>query len=87
MLDLNKNTLEEFLRIPDLAQLGEQQAQAILDAFTTLGQRPQLPLVEEFSRADRKDFDRTVLGAFGMADRVDALYGAILRLVENRRGR
>lgn len=86
-LDLNKNTLEEFLRIPDLAQLGEQQAQAILDAFTTLGQRPQLPLVEEFSRADRKDFDRTVLGAFGMADRVDALYGAILRLVENRRGR
>lgn len=87
VLDLNKNTLEEFLRIPDPDKLDEQQAQAILYAFTTLAQRSQLSVSEEFSQPDRKHFDQTVLAAFGMTDRVDALYDAILRQVENRRGK
>ncbi|MFW9095187.1 N-6 DNA methylase [Corynebacterium striatum] len=87
VLDLNKNTLEEFLRIPDPSKLNEQQAQSILDAFTTLSNRSQLPVFEEFIQPDRKHFDETILAAFGMANRVDALYDAILHQVKNRRGK
>lgn len=86
VLDLNKNTLEEFLRIPDPDKITEHQAQDIIEAFTTLAQRPQLPVAEEISQQDRIHFDQKVLDALGMAERVDEIYGAILRQMENRRG-
>ena len=87
VLDLNKNTLEDFLRIPDPGKIDEQQTKAIIDAFTTLAQRSQLPVAEEFDQMDRRNFDQIVLSAFGMEGRVDEIYGAILRQVENRRGK
>ncbi|GHV48994.1 hypothetical protein FACS1894181_06420 [Bacteroidia bacterium] len=83
-LDLNANYLKQ-LRIlnPDL--LSEQQKADILTTFQPLKHREIESIFAEVQKADRINFDRTILRSFGIDEKLlDGIYSLLTTSVDDR---
>ncbi|GHT01637.1 hypothetical protein AGMMS49525_02940 [Bacteroidia bacterium] len=83
-LDLNANYLKQ-LRIlnPDL--LSEQQKTDILTAFQPLKHREIGTIFTEVQKADRINFDKTILRSFGIDESLlDSIYSLLISSVDDR---
>ncbi|MDE2823895.1 MAG: hypothetical protein OXK79_10365, partial [Chloroflexota bacterium] len=84
-LDLNKDRLEAYMHMLDPSVVDERGRDSIVGAFAPLAQRTLLPVADELEQQDRQDFDRVVLGAFGLDLCLERIYESLLGLVEIRR--
>lgn len=66
VLDLRSTDLRDRLHMLDPNKLNQQQVNKILNKFSVLKKRPVLPILKELRQADREEFDKTVLEAYGI---------------------
>lgn len=83
-LDLNANYFKT-LRILNPKKLTAQAKKQIIVAFQPLKQRKIETVFDEIIKADRKNFDRTILRAFGIDEKLlSGLYQILSSAVNNR---
>ena len=84
-LDLNKDKFaDSFMLNPSM--LSEQQKQEIISAFAPLLKRKILPVEQELEQEDRKEFDTTVLKAYGMESIYNEIKDSLLSMMKVRLG-
>ena len=83
-LDLNANYLKQLKVLnPDL--LNDTQKSDIVAAFQPLKHREIKPIFEEVQKADRTNFDKTILRCFGINENLlDSIYSLLISLVDDR---
>lgn len=83
-LDLNANYLKE-IRLLDPKQLSDNDKQSILQKFRVIKNRSIGTIFEELKRRDRIDFDKAVLKAYNIHEKVlPTLYKLLKTAVYNR---
>lgn len=84
-LDLSKDKFaDSFMLNPNL--LSEQQKKEIINAFAPLLKRKILPVEQELEQKDRKEFDTTVLKAYGMESIYNEIKESLLSMMKVRLG-
>lgn len=84
-LDLSKDKFaDSFMLNPNL--LSEQQKKEIINAFAPLLKRKILPVEQELEQKDRKEFDTTVLKAYGMESIYNEIKESVLSMMKVRLG-
>lgn len=83
-LDLNATYLKQ-LHTWDPSLLSADDVKSIKNAFIPLSLRPALPVAQELARQDRRNFDITVLRAYGLnASLLTGIYELLTFCVNNR---
>ena len=81
--DNNNNSLHAYpILNPDL--LTSKQKDDILTSFEPLLHRPILSVMEELEMPDRKEFDKTVMKAFGIEMYYDNIKDELLKMMYTR---
>ena len=85
-LDTTVEEAQDYLIVPDVTQLTNNQAKKILQAFDTLLTRPIKPIFEEVKMPDRQKLDSLVLEALGLDPKkyLKPLYDGLCDLVRER---
>jgi len=85
-LDTTVEEAQDYLLIPDVAQLPNSQCNKILQAFDALLTRPIEPIFEEVKMPDRQRLDSLVLEALGLDPEkyLKPLYDGLCELVRER---
>ena len=83
-LDLNANYLKQLKVLnPDL--LNDAQKSDVLIAFHPLKHREIEPIFKEVRKADRINFDKTILRCFGINENLlDSIYSLLISSVNDR---
>jgi len=83
-LDLNADFLKQ-LRMLNPNLLSKKDIDAIIIAFRPIKNRIINSIMEEITRTDRRNFDATVLGCFGLDGKLlDSLYNILISAVNDR---
>lgn len=85
VLDLNKNKVEERFRILNPELISQVNKTQIIDLYKKLESRDVKPIKEELEQADRVDFDKAVLKAFGLEGYYDKIKMSLLQLFNIRK--
>jgi tRNA G10 N-methylase Trm11 len=85
-LDTTVEEAQDYLIVPDVTQLTNNQAKKILQAFDTLLTRPIKAIFEEVKMPDRQRMDSLVLEALGLDPKkyLNPLYDGLCELVRER---
>jgi len=85
-LDTTVEEAQDYLIVPDVTQLTNNQAKKILQAFDTLLTRPIKAIFEEVKMPDRQRMDSLVLEALGLDPKkyLKPLYDGLCELVRER---
>jgi len=83
-LDLNATKLSDHLHILDPRLISSHKKEKIIEAFEPLLKRNVLDITEEIQSSDRRQFDRMVLEAFGVASLQNAIYDSLGELFHIR---
>ena len=84
VLDINPTQMKKFLHILNPSILSAQNAVAIKEAFQPLLARNIRQVADELEQSDRKNFDDTVIAAFGVSALRDSIYDDLIKLVSIR---
>ncbi|MBU3197199.1 N-6 DNA methylase [Clostridium algidicarnis] len=85
VLDLNKDKVEERFRILNPQLISEADKTQIIDLYKKLESRNVKPLKEELKQADRVNFDKAVLKAFGLEGYYDKIKISLMQLFNIRK--
>jgi hypothetical protein len=83
-LDLNATKLSKSLHVINPALLSRKSISMIMKTFRPLTKRKIEELPNELGNSDRQCFDKAVLRALGLEDRIDDIYRAFLNLYNIR---
>ncbi|PIZ64893.1 hypothetical protein COY14_03635 [Candidatus Roizmanbacteria bacterium CG_4_10_14_0_2_um_filter_36_9] len=83
-LDLSATRINKNLKMLNTDLLSDKQKEEIKAKFDILKNRKILPILEELRLEDRKDFDITILKAFGIVDCKDQIEKSLKTLYEMR---
>jgi hypothetical protein len=83
-LDLNKDTVEEFMHMLNPAQLADSSKLLIKQAFEPIKNREIREVADELEQADRQNLDDVVINAFGLNIARHRIYESLLNLISIR---
>lgn len=83
-LDLRATKFERDFKLLNFQLLSDEQKQSIINAFQPIANRNRLPLRQETEQADRVNFERVLLEAFGIAEHYEAIKSSLLHLYRIR---
>ena len=84
VLDLNKDWYERHMHLLDPAKLDVAGALRVKASFSKLMGRDVLEIADELEQADRREFDDTVINAFGLSIPRERIYDSLRALVAIR---
>lgn len=83
-LDLRATKFERDFKLLNFQLLSDEQKQSIINAFQPISNRNRLPLEQEIEQADRVNFERVLLEAFGIDEHFEAIKSSLLHLYRIR---
>jgi len=83
-LDLRATKFERDFKLLNFQLLSDEQKQSIINAFQPIANRNRLRLRQEIEQADRLNFERVLLEAFGIDEHFEAIKSSLLHLYRIR---
>ncbi len=83
-LDLRATKFERDFKLLNFQLLSDEQKQSIINAFQPIANRDRLPLGQEIEQADRVNFERVLLEAFGIDEHFEKIKSSLLHLYRIR---
>jgi hypothetical protein len=83
-LDLRATKFERDFKLLNSQLLSNEQKQSIINAFQPIANRNRLPLEQELEQADRINFERVLLEAFGIYEYFEEIKSSLLHLYKIR---
>jgi type I restriction-modification system DNA methylase subunit len=83
-LDLRATKFERDFKLLNSQLLSNEQKQSIINAFQPIANRNRLPLEQELEQADRINFERVLLEAFGIYEYFVEIKSSLLHLYKIR---
>lgn len=84
-LDLNKDKIEKYFHILDPSQLDPTDRNRVVKSFKSLIGRDLKDLEDELGSDDRRDFDDTIIQAFGLSVTREEIYESLMTLFQIRK--
>jgi hypothetical protein len=83
-LDLRATKFERDFKLLNFELLSDKQKQNVINAFQPIADRNRFPLEQEIEQADRLNFERVLLEAFGIEEHFEAIKSSLLHLYKIR---